>query len=167
MNLLKEYIREVIKAYLFEEVSITSVSTTTAGSTTGSTSSRGTTSTTGASSTSTTGTRRSEDDPIEDVENRIANNEKEISNIKKDSTNLSNRTREIQASNNNMQSNIRQAADSTEKLRDARDADEVRNAYTNTAQALRAVATDVGNIAQQQAGVSDIYNKQGSRRGGQ
>lgn len=166
MNLLKAYIHEIVKAYLFEEVSISSVSTRASTAATGTGSTSGTRSTSSTQSTSTTGSRRGEDDTIADVENRIADNEKAISNIKKDSTNLSNRTKEIESAGNNMQSNIRQAADSTEKLRDAQNADDVRNAYTNTAQALRSVATDVGNIAQQQAGIADIYNKQGSQRGG-
>lgn len=172
-RLLKEYITLVVDN-LITEITTTSTSATTGTSSTTSTiSSTGTQGTTATAATTRTGTTeadREADTNLSNIEDKVDANAEKINSInanltasRGDATKMSTKTREIQGANRNIEKNVKDAADNTERLRDARDREQQTDAYSKTATALRGVADNVGTIAAAQANVADILNRQGSR----
>ena len=176
-QLLKEYIGLVVYNMLNEQSTVsTSTTTGTASttSTTATTGATGTTSTTASTRTGTTGTEKDSDteadSALSSIEDKVDANNKKIDGInanlsasRADATKMSTRTREMQAANKNIEKNMRDAADSTERLRDAGNVEQQKDAYNKTSSALKGVADNVGTIVSAQANVADILNRQGNR----
>jgi hypothetical protein len=174
-SLLKEYVSIVVRNYLKEIEAVSTVSTVSTRGATTTSSTTGGRQTTATSSTARTGTgsrseRESEaDSALENIEQKVSDNAEKISNVEKgintmkgDATRMSIRTRDVQKANADIQTNVNQAATSTERLRDA-DTDSDRNAaYTDTSRALKGVATAAGTAAAAQGNIADILTKQGS-----
>ena len=176
-KLLKEYIERVIFNMLNEQSTVSTSSTTGTGSTTSTSSTTGatgTTSTTASTRTGTTGTETDNeteaDTTLGAIEDKVNSNSEKINSIntnltasRADATKMSTRTREMQAANKNIEKNMRDAANSTERLRDAGNENEKKDAQNKTSSALRGVADSVGTVVNAQANVADILNRQGAR----